>query len=117
MNINIFDGHFNDFECFKQPLTIYKVSTTTVDFVKTSVATSDVHKCIITSQNPATLNKGTVDYSKEYYKVRSPVFIDNNDFIEYKGKNYKVFQYSDFKDYGFYNCVIEEYKQPIPGVA
>jgi hypothetical protein len=116
MNIDTFNGLFDDFDDWLQDIVVYKTQTTTVDFEPVTVAIESQIEAIVQTTNPSSLNIDTIDHTLKYITVHSKTPLSANDYVVYKGVNFRVLQVGDWSDYTFNKYLCEEYKKPIEGV-
>lgn len=95
---------------FLQPITLRKIVSTTVDFVKTETITDTIIDAVVQPAQLETLNKDKIDYGLDYQRVDTKAEITTEDQIVYKNRKYKWFQRGRYDDYGFYSAVFEEIK-------
>lgn len=116
MNISEFDGFFDAFTDWLQPVVVYNVAITTVDFEEVATATPRTIDAVIQPENANTLKIETIDHSLDYISLHTNEFIDHNEFVVYNGKNYRVITFTNWGDYSFRSVICEEYKKQIKGV-
>ena len=89
------------------------VTETTVNFVKTRVVTVVSLLAVVQPAEKEKINPDTLDWSKAYKQIHSRAVLNVGQFVEYKGKDYKLVQEGDYQDYGFFEMFAEETKQPL----
>lgn len=89
------------------------VTETTVNFVKTRVVTVVDLLAVVQPAEKEKINPDILDWTKAYKQIHSRAVLNVGQFVEYKGKDYKLVQEGDYQDYGFFEMFAEETKQPL----
>jgi len=95
---------------WEQDVFLKTVTTTTVDFIPTSTVASASLKAVIQPAKKEALNPDSLDWSREYLMVHSKQLLTLGQFIEYKGRDFKIIDTAGYNDYGFSEAVAEETK-------
>lgn len=99
---------------WEQGVILKTVTNTTVDFEPVETVTAESRRMVVQVAEKEKLNLDSLDWSKEYKWFHSRKQIDIGQFIEYKGKDYKlVSQGDDYADYGYYAFAGEETKKEL----
>lgn len=101
------------FDDWEQPYTLKTVTKSTVDFVETTVVKGDPRVAVFQPTNKTNLNADTLDWSRDHWTLHSALDIKKGQYVEYKGRDYKVVERSDWSEYGYYEVVCEETKLPL----
>lgn len=97
-----------------QPVILKTKTTTSVDFEKTTVITTSNIQAVVQVADKQKLNAESIDWSKEYKWFHSPSAMAIGQYVEHKGKDYKlVMQGDDYSDYGYYAFAGEETMAPV----
>lgn len=98
---------------FVQTVKLKTVSFTTVDFEPVrDVTVNNIAACIQVADMEI-LNTAAIDWSREYIMAHSHMPMDFGQYIEYKGRDYKIIRSNNYYDYGYSEVVAEETKQPL----
>ena len=103
-------------EAFDDWLSDYSLKTvtrTTVDFVESVVVTARTLPAVVQVAQKEKLNTDAIDWSKRYLLVHSPDPIENGEYLEYGGEDYKIIDNGDWQAYGFTEAVAEQTKQAL----
>ena len=73
----------------------------------------DDYFAVVQVANKEKLNLESLDWSKEYKLIHSAQDADIGQYIEYKGRDFKIVDRGDHSDYGYYELVGEETKEPL----
>lgn len=99
---------------WQQPVTLKTVSKTTVDFETVEVVVSESIRATVQVADRQKLNLDSIDWSKKYFWFHTTSPLAVNQYVEYKGADYKlVLQGRDHEDYGYFAFAGEETKKPL----
>lgn len=93
-----------------RPVTIKTVTEDTVDFEPVQVVTPRTQQCVVQVARKEQLNADTIDWSLEYIRVHSKEGIEQGEFVEFEGIDYKVIERGRWRGYGFVTVIAEERK-------
>lgn len=116
MIIDDFDGFFDSFQDWTQSVDVFSVTETTIDFEPVYNTTQRTITGVVQPTNPSTLNIDTLDYTLKYITIHTTDALSANEFVVYKGDNYRVLNKGGWSDYTFNKVLCEEYKKDIEGV-
>jgi len=77
-----------------------------------SVERDDIFAIIQPAQKEK-LNLESLDWSKEYVMIHTSNQLDMNEYVEYKGRDFKIVDRGDYTDYGYIELVGEETKKAL----
>lgn len=95
------------------PTTVKTVTTTTVDFEEQQSVTPRTIEALVQPQDPTQLQSDTIDWSLEYIMVHSPEPVEVGEFVEHRGKDFKIVTRSPWDRYGFTEVIGEETNRPL----
>ena len=100
---------------WEQTVSLKTLSTSTVDFVETVAVVVTSIQAVVQPADKTKINIGSLNWSKKYILIhKRGGGIEMNNFIEYKGRDYKVIgPNGDYEDYGFIEMVGEETKKTL----
>lgn len=98
---------------WERPVLIKTVTTTKVDFVETEAVAGRTQLCVVQVAEKERLNPDTIDWTLEYLMVHSSSQIQQGEFIEFEGADYKVIERGPWRGYGYTEVVAEETKRPL----
>lgn len=97
-----------------QPVKLKTVTTTTVDFEPVTIVTVEEVSMVVQVADKNKLNFDSLNWEREYIWFHVPnAVIETGQFIEWQGKDYKVFSREQYQDYGYNDGYAEETKQPL----
>lgn len=103
-------------ERWKVEVTLKRVTSTSVDFVRTPLPTSEVIEAVVQPASQEILKALTVDHSLRYLWVHRDGVLAMGEFIVHEGINFKIIKILDYivssenDEYGFFDVVCEEVK-------
>ena len=100
-----------------QPLTVKTVTKTTVDFQPVMTVTATTLECMAQPTKRTLLNADTLDWQQDHYTFLSYELIENGQFIEYQGKDYKIVTDNNWTPYGYSRAIGEWTRKPMIGVT
>lgn len=95
------------------PRLIKTVTITSVDFVQTEVVAGRTQNCVIQVAEKEKLNPATIDWTLEYLMIHSKLGIQQGEYVEYQGADYKVIGRGPWGSYGYTEVIAEETKRPL----
>ena len=100
---------------WERTVKLKTVTKTSVDFVETEVVVVTSIQAVVQPADKTKINLGSLDWSKKYILIhKRGSGIETDDFIEYKGRDFKVIgPNGDFDDYGYVEVVGEETKKTL----
>lgn len=100
---------------WERTVKLKTVTKTSVDFIETEVVDVSYIKVVIQPADKTKINLGSLDWSKKYILIhKRGGGIEMNDYIEYKGRDFKIIgPNGDYDDYGFSEVVGEETKKTL----
>lgn len=98
---------------WQQPVVLKTSVTTSIDFVETTIVTGESIDAVVQPTKLTTLNTDTLDWSREHFTFHSGDDMKHGQFIEYKGRDFKIVDRADYSDYGYFEAVGEETKAPL----
>lgn len=99
---------------WEQSVILKTVTITTVDFIETKVITVTPVRMAVQVAEKEKLNLDSLNWSKEYKWFHAKFEMELNQYIEYRGRDYKlVSQGDDYTDYGYSAFAGEETKLPL----
>ena len=98
---------------FERPVTIKTVTITTVDFVEVEVVAGRTQSCVVQVADKEKLNSETIDWSLEYLMAHSSSTLEQGEYIEFNGSDYKIIQRGPWNGYGYTEVMAEETKRPL----
>jgi hypothetical protein len=102
---------------WEKPHLIKAVTLTTVDFVETEIVVGRTQNCVVQVAEKEKLNSETIDWALEYLMIHSKLDIEIGEYIEYKGRDFKVISRGPWEDYGYTEVFAEETKRPLKVVT
>ena len=96
-----------------QTVLLKTVTRTTVDFKPVEVVTVEPLLAVVQPTAKTNLNKDTLDWTKDNFTFHSKAALKIGQLIEYKGRDFKLAQVADYSDYGYWEAVGEDTKQPV----
>lgn len=96
-----------------QSLLLKTVTTTSVDFVDTTVVTGELIEAVVQPTKLTNLNKDTLDWTRDHFTFHSVNDMRQGQLIEYKGRDFKVVDRADYSDYGYYEVVAAHTREPL----
>lgn len=97
-----------------QPVKLKTVTKTTVDFEPVEVITVDYVDMVVQVADKNKLNFDSLNWEREYIWFHIPnAIVEVGQFIEWKGRDYKVFSREQYQDYGYNDGYAEETKRPL----
>lgn len=97
-------------ESFAQPVLLKNITVTTVNFEPTESIIASEIDAVIQVADAESIKVDNIDYSKEYIMIHSRVDMPINDFIEWRGVDYKIKYRKNYADYGYIESHAEEVK-------
>jgi len=101
------------FDDLLQQVIIKTVTTTTVDFVKTSAIVGQRINAVIQPADRNKINKDVMDWNLRYVQVHTKQRLNVGQFVQYMGEDFKIVQPGQYGDYGFYDVIAEQCKEPL----
>lgn len=99
---------------WEQSVILKTVTKTTVDFVETTVVTATPVQMVVQVADKEKLNLDSLNWSKQYKWFHAKFEMEMGQYVEYKGKDFKlVSQGDDYEDYGYSAFAGEETKLPL----
>ena len=98
---------------WERPVLIKTVTTTTVDFEPVETVAGRTQDCVVQVAEKERLNPDTIDWTLEYLMVHSKSGIEQGEYIEFDGRDYKVIERGPWRGYGYTEVVAEETKRPL----
>ena len=98
---------------WEQTVILKTVSTTTINFVKSTVIVPSDILAVVQVASAETLRPLEVDSSLRYMTFHSRLALDVGQYVEHNGIDYKLITPSHWADYGYSECVGEEVKGAI----
>ena len=95
---------------FEQNVTFTDKSTFTVDFEEFENVTEIIIPAVIQPAQKENLNVADVDWSKEYILIHSTSQLKINYFVDWNGKQFRIFDLGNYTDYCFFEAIAEEVK-------
>ena len=93
--------------------SLKSVARTTTNFVEAVVVTVRTLPAVVQVAQKDKLNTDAIDWSKRYLLVHSPDAIENGEYLEYGGEDYKIIDNGDWQAYGYTEAVAEQTKQTL----
>jgi len=93
-----------------QTLQLKTMVKTTVDFNVFESVTIRPISAVVQPTEKNKLNADTLDWSREHITLHGVDLLVFGQFVEYKGKDYKVVDIQNWTDYGYCESVCEETK-------
>lgn len=98
---------------FSQAIKLKSITTSSVDFAETETVNESFISAVVQVADNDKLTADNIDYSLEYLMVHTRGLLENNQYIEYKGKDYKIISVNPYDDYGYNECVAEQTKRVV----
>jgi len=98
---------------FERPVIVKTVAITTVDFVEVETITGRSQNCVVQVADKEKLNSETIDWSLGYLMVHSSSALEQGEYIEFEGADYKIIQRGPWSGYGYTEVMAEETKRPL----
>lgn len=98
---------------FSQTIKLKSVTTASMNFVETETVNESFINAVVQVADKDKLTVDNIDYSLEYLMVHARGLLENNQYIEYKGKDYKIISVNPYDDYGYNECVAEQTKRAV----
>lgn len=98
---------------WEQEVSIKTVTTTTVDFKPTDVVTVKPFLAVCQPTKKTRLNADILDWSRVHTTFHSAEAMTHGQFIEYKGKDFKIIDPADYSEYGYWVAIGEETLKPL----
>lgn len=95
------------------PYTVKTVSRVPVDFVPVDVVTPRTIRAIVQPAQKDALRPDSIDWSLRYLLVHTTSQLDNGEYLEYQGEDFKVIDNGNYQDYGFTEAVCEQTKKAL----
>lgn len=90
-----------------QPLLLKTVTETTVRFEPVIVISGVPLEAVVQPTKKTLLNAGLLDWSRTHLTFHTEQPVNLGQFVEVKGKDYKIIEVADYSDYGYYEAVGE----------
>lgn len=101
-------------KAFKQPVLLKSVETIRVDFVDDIIITATPIRAVVQVADKTKINISSLDWSKQYIWVHYSGGLEEGQFIEWHGKDFKlVAAGDDYSDYGYNAWYGEETLKPV----
>lgn len=98
---------------WSQPIKLKTVSTRTVNFENVTTVTVANIPAVVQVADMEMLNADAIDWSRRYLMVHAKAALELGQLIEYQGADYKIIRLNNYADYGYFEVVAEETKQPL----
>lgn len=98
---------------YSQPVILKTVTRTSVDFQKTTSVETESITATVQPLSREKLKTLDIDRSLDYKWFHSTNAFDIGQYIEYKGKNYRLIERAEWQDYGYFEAVGEEHKKEL----
>jgi hypothetical protein len=97
------------------PVILKTVTITSVDFEESKVVNPSPIKAMVQASDIKKIVKDTIDTDLEYmtFHTLADTPIENGQFIEFSGKNFKLFGTKNHSQYGYYKGFGEEHKKAL----
>lgn len=93
---------------WEQTVILKTVTKTSVNFVETVTVTGVDYLAVVQPTVKTKLNADSLDWSRAHITTHGKGEIKLGQFVEYKGRDYKVVECGDWSDYGYYEAVCED---------
>lgn len=100
-------------DCFLQSVVLKTVTTTSVDFEESESVTTQTIRAVVQPADMDKLNADNIDWSLDYQLLHTKFTISVGQYIEYKGRDYKIISLKNYGDYGYVEAVIEQTKRAL----
>lgn len=100
-------------EEWKLPYTVKTVTKQTVEFVESNIIVGRTIEAVVQVAQKDKLNSDQIDWSLRYLLVHSGSELQNGEYIEYQGEDYKIIDDGNYQLYGFTEAVAEQTKRTL----
>lgn len=95
------------------PVLIKTVTRTTVDFEPVDVVAGRTINAVIQVAQKDRLNAGQIDFSLEYKTLHSAEEVQNGEYLEFEGKDFKIIDNGGWSRYGYTEALCEATNRPL----
>ena len=95
------------------PVTIKTVIQQTIDFKPNNVVTSRIIPAVIQVAQKNRLNADQIDFQLEYKTLHSVEPVENGEYLEFEGKDFKVIDSGAWQRYGYTEALCEATNEPL----
>lgn len=95
------------------PVIIKTITRATVDFVPTNTITTRTVRAVVQVPTKERLVASGMDYSQVSWWIHSKEKINNGEYLEFNGKDYKIIDNDAWELYGYTDALGEATNEPL----
>lgn len=95
------------------PVKVKTVTRITSNFAPVDTVTQRTINAVVQVAQKNSLKSDQIDWSLRYLTVHTISMLENGEFVEYNGEDYKVIDNGDWSAYGFTEALVEQTKKPL----